>query len=410
MITESFSKDQKRAWDLLQSEFNVFVTGEAGSGKSYIIRHFMAERDPKKFPVLASTGAAAVLVGGRTFHSFMGLGILEGGVDATVERARTDRRLRKRLKEAEGFIVDEVSMLSGPTLQAAERICRMCRDIEEPWGGLRVIAVGDFAQLPPVQQGYSPRSWAFLDPVWELTNFQSVVLKQNMRSGDGEFLTILNDIRRGKVNDVVETFLNRKTATPDEIFEGTRLFPRRNQTDSYNTCELQKLPGELVCFPSVYSGKDKAIEQLKKHSPLPDELFVKTNALVMLRQNDPKQRWVNGSTGYIRKISKTEISIELLNGRMIKIEPMSFSLLDAEGVPTAAVTNFPISLAYAATIHKAQGMTLDRLMVNLNALWEPGQAYVALSRIVDPVHLRVEAWQQKSIKADPIVEKFYQSL
>jgi len=160
----------------------------------------------------------------------------------------------------------------------------------------------------------------------------------------------------------------------------------------------------------VYSGKAKAIEQLKKHSPLPDELFVKTNALVMLRQNDPKQRWVNGSTGYIRQISKIEISIELLNGRMIKIEPASFSLLDAEGIPVAAVTNFPISLAYAATIHKAQGMTLDRLMVNLNALWEPGQAYVALSRVIDPVHLRIEAWQEKSIKADPIVEKFYQSL
>ncbi|MDZ4663063.1 MAG: AAA family ATPase [Pseudomonadota bacterium] len=410
MSNESFSKDQKRAWELLQSEYNVFVTGEAGSGKSYIIRHFMLNRDVKKFPVLASTGAAAVLVGGRTFHSFMGLGIMEGGVDATVERARLDRRLRKRLRDAEGFIVDEVSMLSGPMLQAAERICRMCREVEEPWGGLRVIAVGDFAQLPPVQQGNQPRSWAFLDSVWEMTNFQAVVLKQNMRSGDGEFLTILNDIRRGKVNDVVETFLNRKTITPEEIFEGTRLFPRRIQTDAYNSRELEKLPGNVTCFQSVYSGKAKAIEQLKKHSPLPDELFVKTNALVMLRQNDPKQRWVNGSTGYIRQISKIEISIELLNGRMIKIEPASFSLLDAEGIPVAAVTNFPISLAYAATIHKAQGMTLDRLMVNLNALWEPGQAYVALSRVIDPVHLRIEAWQEKSIKADPIVEKFYQSL
>lgn len=410
MTNENFSADQKRAWELLQSEFNVFVTGEAGSGKSYIIRHFMKSRDAKKFPVLASTGAAAVLVGGRTFHSFMGLGIMEGGVDATVERARLDRPLRKRLREAEGFIVDEISMLSGTTLQAAERICRMCRELEEPWGGLRVIAVGDFAQLPPVQAGYSARSWAFLDPVWQMTNFQSIVLRQNMRSGDSEFLTILNDIRRGKVNDSVETFLNRKTISPDEIFEGTRLFPRRNQTEAYNNRELDKLPGEATCFPSVYSGKEKAIEQLKKHSPLPDELYLKTNALVMLRQNDPKQRWVNGSTGYVRVISKSEISIELLNGRMIKVEPTSFSMLSAEGVPIAAVTNFPLSLAYAATIHKAQGMTLDRLLVNLNALWEPGQAYVALSRVVDPHHLRVEAWQERSIKADPVVEKFYESL
>ncbi len=405
-----FSDDQNRAWALLQGLENVFITGEAGSGKSFIIRHFMKGKDLKKFPVLASTGAAAVLVGGRTFHSFMGLGIMEGGVQATIERALNDRRLLKRLNNAEGFIVDEISMISGPTLQAAERICQIARANIAPWGGLRVIAVGDFAQLPPIQNGSAQRAWAFLDPVWERTGFQSVLLKQNMRSANSEFLSILNDIRRGQTNDRVESFLNRKKVDADDFFEGTRLFPRRNQTDAFNTRELEKLPGEMSCFPAVFSGNERSIEQLKKNSPLPDELYLKKNALVMLRQNDAKMRWVNGTTGYVRQITKSEITIELLNGREITIEPMSFSLLSAEGITMAAVTNFPITLAYAATIHKAQGMTLDRLMVNLNALWEPGQAYVALSRIVDPTHLRVEAWQPQSIKADPIVERFYQSL
>jgi ATP-dependent DNA helicase PIF1 len=405
-----FTEDQERAWQLLQSDENVFITGEAGSGKSFIIRHFMKEKDLKKFPVLASTGAAAVLVGGRTFHSFMGLGIMEGGIEKTVNRAIEDRRVRKRLKEADGFIVDEISMLSGQTLQAAERICQMARASLEPWGGLRVIAVGDFAQLPPVQNDGAPRSWAFLDPVWQKTNFRSVVLRQNMRSGDGEFLAILNDIRRGQVNDRVETFLNRKALDTDDFFEGTRLFPRRNQTDAFNSMELEKLPGDEMRFETSYSGNAKSIEQLKKHSPLPDELVIKENALVMLRQNDPKMRWVNGSTGHVRKIEKLEIVIELLNGRTIIIEPVSFSMMNAEGVPQATATNFPITLAYAATIHKAQGMTLDRLMVNLNALWEPGQAYVALSRVIDPANLRVQAWQPQSIKADPIVEKFYEGL
>ncbi|MCB0351085.1 MAG: AAA family ATPase [Bdellovibrionales bacterium] len=407
---DQFTDDQRIAWALLESRENVFITGEAGSGKSYVIRQFMKSKDLKKFPVLASTGAAAVLVGGRTFHSYMGLGIMEGGVDATVIRALEDRRVRKRLVEAEGFIVDEISMLSGPTLQAAEKICQMARSSLEPWGGLRVIAVGDFAQLPPVQQGREPRMWAFLDPVWRRSNFKSVVLRQNMRSGDSEFLEILNDIRRGQVNDRVESFLNRKQLDADDLFEGTRLFPRRNQTDAYNSRELEKLPGEMTCFPASYSGNEKSVEQLKKHSPLPDELYLKDNALVMLRQNDPKLRWVNGSTGYIRQIQTDQLTIELLTGRVITIEPVSFSLMNAEGSTMASVTNFPITLAYAATIHKAQGMTLDRLMVNLNALWEPGQAYVALSRIIDPVHLRIEAWQPQSIKADPVVENFYQSL
>jgi ATP-dependent exoDNAse (exonuclease V) alpha subunit len=412
-----FTDDQVRAWDLLLSDKNVFITGEAGSGKSFIIRHFMRGKDLKSFPVLASTGAAAVLIGGRTFHSFMGLGIMEGGVEATVRRSLQDKRIKKRLKQATGFIVDEISMLSGQTLQAAEQICQLARESEAPWGGLRVIAVGDFAQLPPIQNSFtrgsesqSSKAWAFLDDVWEKTNFHSVVLKQNMRSDDGEFLSILNDIRKGHMNDRVETFLNQKRVSSEDFFEGTRLFPRRNQTDAFNAKELEKLPGELFRFPTIYSGQDRSIEQLKKHSPLPEELLLKDNAMVMLRQNDPKLRWVNGSTGFVRDIKKFEITIELLKGKIITVEPTTFSMLNADGISMASVTNFPLSLAYAATIHKAQGMTLDRLMVNLNALWEPGQAYVALSRVIDPKNLRVEAWQPQSIKADPVVEKFYQSL
>ena len=402
----TFTSDQAKAIELLESGKNLFITGEAGSGKSYVIRHFMRDQDPKLFPILASTGAAAVLVGGRTFHSFMGLGIIEGGFQKTLERALSDKRLRKRLKDAKGFILDEVSMISGPTLALAEKICREIRANELPWGGLRVIAVGDFSQLPPVQPGSTKRSWAFLDPVWQFTDFETVVLRQNMRTNDTEFLSILNDVRRGKVNDRVTTFLNQRKMISE--FTGTRLFPLRKQTDSFNHLELEKIEGEEFVFPTIYSGVEKSVEQLKKHSPLSDELRLKNNALVMLRQNDPKMRYVNGSTGYVRNIKKSNILIELLNGRLVDIEPVSFSLLNAEGISVASAMNFPLSLAYAATIHKAQGMTLDRLVVNLNALWEPGQAYVALSRVMDPSQLRVEGWQAQSIKADPLVEKFYE--
>lgn len=130
-----FTEDQLRALDVLHKPGNVFITGEAGSGKSFVIRHFHRSLNAKTFPILASTGAAAVLVGGRTFHSFMGLGIMEGGVDATVRRAVSDRRVVSRLKKAEGIIIDEVSMISGPALRAAEHICRIARSHEDlPWG------------------------------------------------------------------------------------------------------------------------------------------------------------------------------------------------------------------------------------------------------------------------------------
>jgi len=404
----NFTADQAKAWELLKGDENVFITGEAGSGKSYLVRHFIENFGGRNFPVLASTGAAAVLVEGRTFHSFMGLGIMEGGVEATVARALKDKRLIARLKKSIGIVIDEISMLSGPTLNAAYKICQLAKESSAPWGGLRVIAVGDFAQLPPINRNQNIREWAFLDPIWELSNFQSIVLKQNMRSGDRTFLSVLNDIRAGVVNERVQKFLDSKIS--DGEFQGTHLFPLRGQAEKFNQVELAKIDGEIHSFKTIYAGNSKSIEQLKKHSPLPEELFLKIGALVMLKQNDPNLRWVNGSTGYVTKISKTKIDVKLLTGREIEVEPVSFSLLNAEGIAMAAVTNFPLSLAYAATIHKAQGMTLDGLKVNLKSLWEPGQAYVALSRVTDPNQLYIESWQPQSIKADPMVERFYSSL
>ncbi|MEK7355879.1 MAG: AAA family ATPase [Bdellovibrionota bacterium] len=400
---------QQRAFEALQGKTNVFVTGGAGSGKSFLIRHFLKTKDSKEFPVLASTGAAAVLIGGRTFHSFFGLGIMEGGVEQTVEKAAKNRQVVRRLKKMTGFIVDEVSMLSGPTVRAAEIIARRVRDSELPWGGLRVVAVGDFAQLPPVERGGGQkRGWAFLDPVWEWTGFETHVLRTQTRCRDEEFMKILAEVREGRVPAAVKEYLDAKIAAPGADFEGTRLFPRREETERCNLARLDALTTELKEFETIYSGDGRSIETLKKYSPLQDVLRIKEGALVMLRQNDPQGRWVNGSTGHVEKIQNHAVKIRLLNGRMIEIEKTSFSLMDAEGNTVAAALNFPLSLAWASTIHKAQGATLDRMMVNLSNLWEPGQAYVALSRLTSGADLSIERWDARSIKTDPEVLRFYE--
>lgn len=399
---------QAKANEALKGTSNVFLTGGAGSGKSFLVRHFLRSVNVREFPVLASTGAAAVLIGGRTFHSFFGLGILEGGVEATVEKAAKNRQVVRRLRKIKGFIVDEVSMLSGPTLRAAEVICRRVRDSDLPWGGLRVVAVGDFAQLPPVERGYgAKKSWGFMDPVWAWTGFETQILRTQTRCKDPEFIKILADVRNGQVTPAVRDYLNSKIGVVSDSFEGTRLFPRRDETERFNLSKLDSLEGQAIRFETVYSGDARAIESLKKYSPLPDALFLKVGALVMLRQNDPQGRWVNGSTGYVRKITGGELKIELLNRRPIEIEKASFSLLDAEGNVTAAATNFPISLAWASTIHKSQGATLDKMMVNLSNLWEPGQAYVALSRLQQGADLTIEKWDSRSIRVDPDVVAFY---
>ena len=401
---------QAKADSALRGSQNIFLTGGAGSGKSFLIRHFLRTQTSRDFPVLASTGAAAVLIGGRTFHSFFGLGIMEGGVPATVEKAAKNRQVVRRLKKIKGFIVDEVSMLSGPTLRAAEIIARRVRESDLPWGGLRVIAVGDFAQLPPIERGGGQkRGWAFLDSVWTFSGFETQFLRTQTRCRDEEYIRVLNDVREGRVTPLVRDYLNSKTGPVAEDFEGTRLFPRRDETERFNLSKLDALSGAAVRFDTVYSGDARMIESLKKYSPLPDALFLKEKALVMLRQNDPQGRWVNGSTGHITSIKKTELKIELLNGRPIEIEPASFSLLDAEGQVTAAAVNFPVSLAWASTIHKSQGATLDKMMVNLSNLWEPGQAYVALSRLQHGADLSVEKWEARSIRVDTDVVNFYRA-
>lgn len=390
------------------SSANIFVTGGAGSGKSFLIRHFLRSVNLREFPVLASTGAAAVLVGGRTFHSFFGLGIMEGGVEATIEKASKNRQVVRRLKKIRGFVVDEVSMLSGATLHAAEILCRRARDSELPWGGLRVIAVGDFAQLPPIERGYgSRRGWAFLDPVWDWTGFEMFYLKTQTRCRDEEFMRVLADVRVGRVTPLVRAYLDAHVRPVSDDFEGTRLFPRREETERFNLGKLNALSGDAVRFETVYSGAGKAVESLKKYSPLPDVLTLKKGALVMIRQNDHMGRWVNGSTGHIVEIKPGELRIELLNGRVAEIEKTSFSLMDAEGNTVAAAMNFPVSLAWASTIHKSQGATLDKMMVNLQNLWEPGQAYVALSRLTCGADLSIERWDARSIKTDPEVTRFY---
>lgn len=405
------SDEQAYALERLQGDGNIFLTGEAGAGKSFVIREFRKSLEEKSFPTLASTGAAAVLVGGRTFHSFFGLGIMEGGPEATLQRALGDRRVVRRLQNMEGFIVDEVSMLSADTLAVAERICQMARDDYRPWGGVKAIVVGDFAQLPPVTRWGQQRVWAFESEAWLRSEFESIYLRENHRTGEQDFLKTLNDVRMGEVNEETSEFLNsRLTAEGEEAVFGTRLFPRVVQTQKYNDHRLNDLSGEPEEFKSTYTGRSSMVEKLKKLAPLPEVIYLKQDAYVMIRTNDPKKRWVNGTTGYIRAMDSDGLDVELESGRVVTIEKTTFSMLNAEGEVVASVTNFPISLAYAITIHKAQGLTLSHLYVDLHNLWEPGHAYVALSRSTSAKGLNILRWDPSSVKVDPKVKAFYSDL
>lgn len=332
-LNNDLNEGQQEALRHLSGQQNVFLTGGAGTGKSFLLRRFLKGVDRDKYPVLASTGAAAVLIGGRTFHSFFGLGIMDGGPDQTIERALKDRRVVRRLKKAAGFVMDEVSMLPGLVIQTAERIASMARNDPRPWGGLKVVAVGDFAQLPPVTLNSRHRDWAFLNPAWNRSEFKSVHLHEIMRAkGDSDFCEILSDVRQGLVSERVRDFLNFRSVLPDEEeFQGSVLYARKMDVDRINTLKLHRLEGQSRFYETEYGGEERFVKTLQKSAPIAPSLELREGALVMLRQNDPQGRWVNGSLAHVQDLGANNIEVKLFSGRTVDIEKTTFTLLDAEG-------------------------------------------------------------------------------
>lgn len=402
----TLNPEQAAAVAQLHLQKSYFLSGAAGSGKSFVIRNFLNDRNLKKTPVLASTGAAAILVGGRTFHSFFGIGLMEGGVGPTFERVKKDRRVAKRLVEADTLVIDEVSMLPGQALEVADALCRWFRDPAIPWGGLQMIFVGDFAQLPPVSQT-SRRDWAFRSSAWQNLQMEMIYLQENERVSDSSYHFLLNQIRQGRIDQSTEALLNGRLVGTRNIDSHTQLFSRRADVESFNQKRLEELPGETQLFHTMYLGEAKYLASAKKQSPVSETLAFKKNCKVMIVQNDPKNRWVNGSLGVLKDFGDEYLKIELLNGRVVEVPQSTFTILDGDGEPVCAIVQYPVVLAYATTIHKAQGATMDELCVDLSSLWEPGQAYVALSRLrkLDGLHLR--RWSRRSVIVDPEVVAFY---
>jgi ATP-dependent DNA helicase PIF1 len=193
----TLNEGQKSALRSLNSSSNVFLTGQAGVGKTTVVKEFMKTKRWSDFPMLASTGMAAILLGGRTLHSYFGIGIMEGGADETIERSVNSPKVCARLRSVEGILIDEISMVSSEQLMVMENIASIVREnIAEPWGGLQVVAVGDFAQLPPVDPYKQTKQWAFESDTWKDSKFRNVMLSEVMRSSNKPFIDILNHIRK----------------------------------------------------------------------------------------------------------------------------------------------------------------------------------------------------------------------
>lgn len=403
--------DQSQALYELASLDNIFLTGAAGSGKSFLIKYFQRQLH-HPLPVVASTGAAAVIVGGCTFHSFFSLGIMKGGLEKTIERALKDTRLLRRLKKTPAIIIDEISMIDPEAFYAAEQICRYALDPDLPFGGLRIIAVGDFFQLPPVQKN-GQRFWLFQTTVWKQMNFKVIHLKEIMRTQDMEFIKALNFIRHGACNEFVHDFFSSKSHSDLKNFDGTVLFGHRYRVDDFNQQKLDQISGSVFTYDTEISIKRKSTlteERVLQMSPLPPRIQLKKGALVMIRKNHPDGLYVNGTLAHVKELTSENVTIKTLEDQVFIFEKDEFEILNADGELSATIKNLPLSLAWASTIHKAQGASIDKICVDLSGFWERGQAYVALSRAKSSAGLYINNWDPKYIKTDPRVIEYYASL
>jgi type II secretory pathway predicted ATPase ExeA len=402
---------QTLALDLLKSGRNVFLTGQAGSGKTYVINAYIKWlwSCGIQVAITASTGIAATHIGGVTIHSRSGIGIKEILTDHDMELLQQKEHLHKNITKAQVLIIDEISMLSAPTIDSIDRVVQMIRRDGRPFGWLQVVFVGDFFQLPPVMKSNpdgseSAKRFAFAAQARKNADLALCYLQTQYRQAEGDFGTLLEMLRKGELTEenlaLLRTRMNVSLSHPHPV----KLYTHNVDVDRINAEELAKLPGEDYLFSAQWSGDKQLVTALKKAVLAPEQLELKVGAHVIFLKNNPQKGYMNGTTGTVVRFDSHDDYpiIELHGGIQIKAEPEVWSIENADEI-VASVKQIPIKLAWAITVHKSQGMTLDAAEVDLSRVFEPGQGYVALSRVKSLDGLCLRGLNEHGLRAHPLV-------
>jgi len=376
---------QKQALTIMMSGANVFLTGAPGAGKTYVLNQFVdrAQRAGKRLAVTASTGIAASHIGGTTIHSWSGLGILDNLGADDLKRLGGSDRLVKRYNSVDVLVIDEVSMLHGTRLDMVNQLAKLLRANDEPFGGLQVILVGDLFQLPPISRGSDTLDFIHLCNAWAELNLRICYLtEQHRQQGNDGLLQFLEAMRSGEVSEAQGSLLqDRINQVPGSDTVVTRLYAHNLDVDAINQRHLSALAGKSRWFEMHTKGSRAKLEQLAKGLLAPETLELKIGAEVMFVANNFAEGYVNGSRGQVIDFDEDDTpAVRLLNGRTIYVEPHSWSLSE-DGKIRAEITQLPLRLAWAITIHKSQGMSLDAAEIDLSKAFTPGMGYVALSRV-----------------------------
>lgn len=399
---------QQQALKILKSGVNVFLTGSAGTGKTFLLNQFISYLKKSKIRtgVTASTGIAATHLEGRTIHSWSGIGIKKEMDEKSLKHIVKEKNLNKRIKETKILIIDEISMLDADRLNLVDRVCKKVKDPFLPFGGLQIIMCGDFFQLPPVSQNQKLR-FAYESSIWQNSNIKVCYLSKQFRQNDPIFTDILNKIRENKAG--LEELNLLKTRLHQSInlsVKPTQLYTHNVKVDAINDSELSRISEEEMTYYMIGQGSKNLVDFLKKNCLAPEELKLKIGAIVMFVKNNFEAGYVNGTLGKVIDYNDNKYPIiEITSGRHIVASPTTWNMEENNDV-VASVRQIPLRLAWAITVHKSQGMSLDAAEIDLSKSFVYGMGYVALSRIRRLDNIKLMGINQIALQVSPeVVEK-----
>ena len=399
-------KKQKHAISLCKAGYNLFITGNAGTGKSFIIRQIKKEFGENCI-ITSTTGISALNIDGITIHNWSGIcpDIDYNNSDLFVTKIQNNYKKLNNYLYTQILIIDEISMLDLEILEFIDKVARIIRNINLPFGGIQVVFVGDFYQLPPVN---SETKFSFESKLWNNIIDYSIILKKSYRQTDLELVHFLNKIRVGKKNkDVLEIVSKCNSIVCGKQY--THLYSKKNIVNTKNLIEIIKLPGEEIVINSKIINKkkeDKTKYEFPKNSKILEKLTLKNNSFLMITTNlDFKNKLVNGTqckfVGF-----ENDIAIIITNdGKKHFISKYRWDFKNYY------IEQYPFTLAWAITIHKSQGMGIEYLSVDVGTnIFEDGQAYVALSRAKTLKGLHIKDFDISSIRCNSNVHKFYKKM
>ncbi|XP_041805675.1 ATP-dependent DNA helicase PIF1 [Chelmon rostratus] len=411
--SRQLNKEQAAVLSAVLSGKNVFFTGSAGTGKSFLLKRIMGSLPPKSTFATASTGVAACHIGGTTLHNFAGIGSGSAPLEQCVELAQRPGVLQ-HWTSCRHLIIDEVSMVEAQFFDKLESVARSVRRSTEPFGGIQLIMCGDFLQLPPVSKGKEKAGFCFQARSWRKVIQLNMELTEVRRQTDQSFISLLQAVRVGRVTEEVTAKLMESAyhqIERDGIL-ATRLCTHKDDVELTNENKLRQLPGSVRVFEALDSDP-ALVKTIDAHSPVSRLIQLKVGAQVMLTKNlDVARGLVNGARGVVVAFESGKHGlprVRFLCGVTETLKPERWVFKSGGGIHLSR-QQLPLKLAWAISIHKSQGMTLDCVEISLARVFESGQAYVALSRARSLEGLRVMDFDPRVVRADPDVLVFYKRL